>query len=189
MKKLLVALMLLAMSSLASAQPYIGLFADADGTHCYADMPIGAPVTIHVMALIEDIPAITAAEFRIDNFTGSPGYPTSIVTQTWNSPLTVGTIDYGFSIAFTVPKPGPVVALGTIEYLTFDPTWIGADYVMTTDVTLDSGNLVVVDAEYITIPVGRGTYTFNCTNPELCPCYDETIPTQDASWGSIKALY
>jgi len=189
MKKLLVALMLLAMSSIAGAQPYIGIFADAEGTHCYADMPVGAPVTIHVMACIEDIPAITAAEFRIDNYTGNPGYPTSIVTQTWNSTLTVGEIDWGFSIAFQSPQPGPMVALGTIEYLTFNPTWIPMDYVMTTDVTMDSGNLVVVDAGFVTIPVGRGTFTFNCTNPEFCPCYDETIPTQDASWGAIKALY
>lgn len=189
MKKLLVALMLLAMSSVAGAQPYIGLFADAEGTHCYGDMPIGAAFTIHVMAYVEDIPAITAAEFRIDNYTGNPGYPISIVTVAWNSDLVVGTIDYGFSIAFPTPQPGPMVPLGTIEYLTFDPAWMGQDYVMTTDVTLDSGNLVVVDADFVTIDVGRGTFTFNCTDPGLCPCYDESIPTQDASWGSIKALY
>ncbi|MBN2171624.1 MAG: hypothetical protein JW819_09940 [Candidatus Krumholzibacteriota bacterium] len=190
MKKLMLALLLLvAMSSLASAENYIGLFADVDGTYCYGDVEVGVPLVVHVMAMLDpDIEGITAAEFRIDNYPGNPGYPIGITTPTWDSPLTVGTLDWGFSIAFSIPQPGPIVHMGTIEFLAFDPTWIAGELVMEVVETNDSGNLVVVDFDYNTIPVSGGQYTFNCLVPENCPCI-VGVPTQDSSWGSVKALY
>jgi len=190
MKKLMLALLLLvAMSSLASAENYIGVFADVDGTYCYGDVAVGTPLVVHVMAMLDpDITVLTAAEFRIDNYPGNPGYPTGITTETWDSPLTVGNIDWGFSIAFQTPQPGPIVHFGTIEFLAFDPTWIEGEWVMTVAETNDSGNLVVVDGDYITIPVSGGQYTLNCLVPENCPCIIG-VPTAQSSWGSVKALY
>ncbi|MBN2171623.1 MAG: hypothetical protein JW819_09935 [Candidatus Krumholzibacteriota bacterium] len=195
MKKSVIALamglMLLASGAMAFENNLIGIFAEPEALTCAAAAPVGMPMNIYIIAWLVDIPAITAAEFRIDNYTGNPGYPNAIVTQTWNSPLTVGTIDEGFSIAFTEAQPGPIVELGHIEYLIFNPTFPGEDYKMCVAETLDSGNLVVVDAAYVTIPVDGWCFVFNCVvgGPNgNCECLD-TIPVQDSNWGAVKALY
>ena len=69
--------------------------------------------------------------------------------------------------------------------------WPGGDSQWCIMPTADSNNLVVVDDAYNLIPVEGWCFVANCVIGGQfgdCPCGDE-IPTEDASWGSIKSLY
>jgi hypothetical protein len=56
----------------------------------------------------------------------------------------------------------------------------------------DSGFLGVVDLDYNEVPCEEALhfFTFNCTGslPDGCDCF-EGVAAEDATWGSIKALY
>ena len=72
MKKLMVALlMLVAVTSVAGAQSWIGIFAnDIPEMICYADIAPGAPVPVYIFAVIaegEFENGIVAAEFKVGN--------------------------------------------------------------------------------------------------------------------------
>lgn len=189
MKKLMVALLMLAaMSSFALAQDFIGIFADVEGTTCDAAIVEYAPVVVHVMAYIPNVPGgITAVEFMIDNYPGNPGYPTGTATPAWDSDLVIGDVSFDISIAFSEPQYGPYAHLGTIEFLMFDPAWIGDDYVMTVAPGMDCECLVVVDDLFEIVDVMGGQFTFNCTTGE-CLCLQGTA-TEDTSWSAVKALF
>ncbi|MBN2171034.1 MAG: hypothetical protein JW819_06935, partial [Candidatus Krumholzibacteriota bacterium] len=156
-----------------------------------------------------DIPSIVAAEFRVDNLPVEQCY----ITEDWASPLYLGNLDWGFSIAFMEPQAWPIVYLGTVRFLAYED--VGPDYAMHVAETNDSGNLVVVDAELNTIPVSGGWHWFNCSVPEDCMCVPNCgLPREDyiglfsdlgatycyqdlplvtpaagASWGGVKSLY
>jgi len=189
MKKLMVALLMLAaMSSFAFAQDFIGMFSDADGTACDAVLTPYEPLTVHVMAYIPNVPGgITAAEFSVANYPGNPGYPTGSATETWDSDLVIGSLEWDFSIAFSAPVFGPFAHLGSIEFLEFDDTWIGDDYVMTVMPGNDCGCLVVVDDVFEIVDVMGGMFTFDCTTGD-CLCLESTA-TSESSWSAVKALF
>jgi hypothetical protein len=187
MKKLMVALLMLAaMTSLASAD-FIGIFADDQGVECQAAIVAYEPLVVHVMAYIPNVPGgITAVEFSVANYPGSPGYPTGTATPAWDSDLVIGDISFDISIAFSEPQYGPFAHIGTIEFLMFDPAWIGNDHVMAVAPGNDCECLVVVDDLFEIIEVDGGIFTFNCTG--TCVCLEETA-TQDSSWSAVKSLF
>ncbi len=191
MKKLMAALLLLvAMSSVAAAQsqPFIGLYADDTAVLCEADLTPFVPMNVYVFAVLPetDIPAITAAEFRIDNL---PGPAAAIITPTWNTTLVIGTMGHDLALAFTPPLPGPVALLGTLQFLALAD--LGADFRMTIMPGNDCNCLVVVDTDYIEWDCEPDHFfTFNCTGALEYGCNCQpTIATEDATWGQIKALY
>ncbi len=188
MKKLMVALLMLtAMTSFASAD-FIGIFTDENGTDCHADIIEYEPLVVHVMAYIPNVPGgITAAEFSIANYPGNPGYPTGTATETWDSDLVIGDVTWDFSIAFSEPIYGPFAHLGAIEFLMFDPLWIGEDYIMTVAPGNDCACLVVVDDLFEIVDVDGGQFTFNCVQTS-CLCLEDTA-TQDSSWSAVKSLF
>jgi len=192
MKKLMVALLMLtAMASFSNAQlpQLIGIFTDDMGTACDAPIVTYAPVAVHVMAYIPNLPGgITAVEFSIANYPGNPGYPTGTATPTWDSDLVIGDVSYDISIAFSAPIYGPFAHLGQIEFLMFDPAWIGDDYVMTVAPGNDCECLVVVDDLFEIVNVEGGMFTFNCTTGD-CVCYEGGTATEDTSWSAVKALF
>lgn len=191
MKKLMAALLLLvAMSSVAAAQgdPFIGIYADDAGVSCQANVTQYVSTTVYVMAYLPaDIPGMTACEFRIDNL---PTAAMSINTFAWNTTLVIGTPDYGIALAFAPALPGPLCLLGTISF--FPLQAFPADWRMTIMPSNDSGNLVIVDLDYNEVPCSADPYffTFNCTGslPGQCD-FTIGVATEDATWGSIKALY
>ncbi len=188
MKRLVITLLLLAaMSSIAAAESYIGMFDDVQATICYGDTEVYVTKSVHFIAYLDpEIPAITAAEFSVPNLPESGAL--GIVTASWNTTLVIGNLDYGIALAFSDPVPGPLAALGTVDFFPIDAAWIGADYLMEVLAAQDSGNLVVVDDGFVTIPVLGGNYTFNCSNPDECDCVD-SVPVSPTSWSAVKALY
>ncbi len=187
------ALGILLLASAVSAQEssYIGIFYDADALECAGIIPlyISTPVNI-IVSLTPDIPAITAAEFRIDgvNFTAAD----AIVSFAWASTLTIGDpLGDGFAIAFNLAQEGPLVFLGTMSLFSINPAWPGADVAWCIMETLDSFKLVVVDDVFETHDVTGWCFIANCTPGGPygnCGCLD-TIATEDTSWGAVKALY
>ena len=194
MKKLMVALLVLvAFSNIALAQDdlFIGIFGDDAYSYCYGDVVTYEPMTIYVAAFLSDVvPAITAAEFRVDNWIGSPGYPDGTAIATWNTDLVIGTIDWGLALAFQTPVPGPYALLGTIEMLQMADGWVPADFLMEVMASNDSDFLGVVDTDYNTIETLGGLFTFNCSDVIFCPCIDNmSSATESSDFSSIKALY
>ncbi len=185
MKKLMVALLLLvAVSSVASAQvPFIGMYADDQAVICHADLPLYATTSVYFYAILPpEIVAITAVEFRVDNL---PDAALANVIPNWNTPLVIGDLGYGIALAFSPALAGPTAFLGQVDFFAIADA--GPDFVMTVMESNDSGMLVVVDDGYNTIDATGGIFTFNCSTGN-CECED-TVATEDSSWGSIKALY
>jgi hypothetical protein len=187
MKKLMVALLLVLVSSSAFAQnPTIGIYEDMDYTICFGDLELYVQKAISVVAwLPPDILGVTAVEFKIDNL---PSGANGIVTPAWNSDLVIGDPNWDISIAFPEAQPGPFVLIGTLSFLMIDVSWVGPDHVIMIQAGNDCDCLVIVDDVFNEHTADGGMYTFNCTNPDACDCFLET-PTEDASWGSVKALY
>ncbi len=183
MKKMMIALLLLiAMSSVASAVPFIGMFVDDQAVICHKPIEVYVATDVYFFALVEDIPAITACEFAVD---GLPDAALAIVTPAWATPLAIGTLGYGLALAFTPAVPGPTCFLGTVGF--FAMADFGPDYLMSVVETYDSNVLAVVDDEYNTIAAEGGIFTFNCSTDQ-CLC-TPGVATEDATMSSIKALY
>ena len=182
------ALGLMLLASGASAANTIGLFGDVDGTLCSADFPLYQTTNVHVVVILDmiDTTGITAAEFLIGGVEFTPA--DAIVSAAWNSPLTIGDPlgPDGFSIAFTDCTPGPIVPLGMISFFVINAAgWPAANTTWCVVPTNDSGNLAVVDCNYVTVPADGWCFIANCTSG---PC-DCGVATEDASWGAVKALY
>jgi hypothetical protein len=188
MKKLMVALLLVLVSSTALAQnPTIGIYEDDTYTICYGDIVPFVQKMIYVVAwLPPEIAGITAVEFKIDNLPPDDGG--GIITPAWNSDLVIGDVNWDISIAWPGPQAGPYVLIGTLSFLVIVDGWIPMDHVMMVQEGNDCQCLVVVDDNFVEYPADGGMYTFNCTDPEQCGCFED-IPTEATNWGSVKALY
>ncbi len=190
MRQLVLVMLCLAVAGPGIAQGLIGIFADdVWGSECHAPIEEYVPMMVHVMAVVPDIDAVTAAEFRIANYPGNPGYPIGSAYEYWNSDLIIGDITWDFSIAFSEPQPGPLIHLGSIEFTMFDPTWILDDWIMTVGEGADCECLVVVDADFEIVDVMGGQFTFNCTDPSWCYCSWFPTATHESSWSAIKQLF
>jgi hypothetical protein len=180
---------LLIISSHATAESYISLFADEQGTRCHTDLILGQPLILHVIAVLDEpITALTAAEFRIRNWPTETGPTSGYILETWNTDLTMGDIEWGKSLAFDSPLPGPLAHLGTIQIMANSNDWLGADYEFIVSFSYVAENLVIIDENFETFEVAGGTFTFNCSTPGQCECL-ESVAVQKVSWGSLKALY
>ncbi len=177
-------MILVLMAGTAFAQDsVIGIYFDDAATICDADLATYVTTTVNVIAILPaNIPAITAAEFRISNLPLDPAC--AILTQNWNTPLVIGTVDYGIALAFSPALPGPYALLGTLDIFLLDANCVGADHEVLVEAALDSGNLVVVDEGYNEHPAIGWFFKFNCTTG--CSCQ---TATEESSWGGVKALY
>lgn len=181
-------------------------------------LPAGAlaqyePAEVHVVvSLGSHVSGLAAAEFRIIDLP----WDFCLIEQAWDSPLTIGNIDYGFAIAFTELQSGPLVHLGTLTITAFEPA--GDDYVMWVYPSLQSNQLVIVNENYEEVVAVGWFHAFNCQ--DWCDCMypddgkgparedpqinlwavpdeeicDQELPvypttTAGSSWGAVKALY
>ena len=191
MRKIVIVVAMMLAASMASAE-MIGLYADEAATVCHATLMPGAPVPTYIIATLTQLAdaGIVAAEFKID---GLPlnGYEFGgMVTVIPTSDVVVGSLYEDFSIAWDAPQGAGtgIVLIAQVDFLSFSPTWVGTDQLMQV-VEGDVCNcLVVVDEVYVAHDALGGSFWGNCSNPEDCQCIEDTA-TQDASWGSVKALF
>jgi hypothetical protein len=191
MKKSVIAALILSLmlaAGVASAS-VIGIFGDQDATTCTADATVPYTSTVvYFMAVLDDINSMSACEFGA---TGVDLTGMAIATVTWNTDLVIGNImsPDGIALAFSTPPTAPLAYLGNISY--FLLAALPADHVMAI-VPSGVGNIVVVNAETAEeVPAEGWSCVVNCTlgGPfGNCLCED-TIATEDANWGQIKALY
>jgi hypothetical protein len=179
------------MAGVANAS-IIGIFGEEGAITCSKvwNAPY-AQLSVYFCALLDDIDSMSACEFGATGVSqGATG--ALAATAVWNTPLVIGNIMLpdGVALAFPEPLLPPLAYLGRIDYvggLTPPP----ADFVMQV-VPSGAGNLVVVDAGTATTYPAQGwRLIVNCTIGGAhgnCGCED-TIATEDANWGQIKALY
>ena len=187
MKKLIATLLLLAASSslvLAQGMPTIGIYDDANYTICYGNISQYVTKTVYFAAwLPPEIPSMTACEFAVS---GLPGPAEAILTPTWTTTLVIGTLDYDLALAWTNPQVGPWVLLGTLAI--FPLAAFPMDDLMTVVPGQACLCLTIVDGDFVEHDAAGGMYTFNCSDPAGCLCFEETA-TEDLNWGSLKSLY
>ncbi len=170
-------------------------------------------VDVHVVVLLESIPELSAAEFRVDNL---PIGPCSVEAE-WNTDLIIGDVETGIALAFSPALTGPTVHLGTLHITCFEP--LDDDYMMCVMESVDSGVLAVVDGDFITHDAYGLAHRFNTEAPDWCHCYAhrskrdrnvpyivlladpingnicgqdmpvDTTPTQTDTWSRVKSLY
>ncbi len=180
------ALSLMLLASGASAANVIGLFGDVDATQCSKTFGVYVYTDVYIIAILDmiDTTGITAAEFLVDGVNAGAG--DAIVAITWASPLTIGDVlgPDGFSIAFPECQPGPMIHLGTMSFFVLNGAYPAPDSRWCVVPTNDSGNLAVVDCQYVTVPADGWCFIANCTAG--CDC---GIATEESTWGGVKALY
>lgn len=181
------ALSLFLMAGAASAS-VIGIFGDTGATTCQKAFNVPyTSVEVYFCALLDDVASISAVEF------GATGInlPPNIMTVTWDTPLAIGDImaDGGVALAFPTPKAAPLAYLGKISY--FLLAALPQNHVMQVGPS-QYGNLLIVDYETATEIEAIGwRLVANCVvGGEFGDCLCEnSVATEDAAWGQIKALY
>ncbi len=161
---------------------HIGLYLDQEAQVCQAPLEgAGQIIYARILAVVPDLAdageGITACEFRLDNLPVNHGDVDGIWTVEWTTELVIGEPVDGVALAWTEPQPGPVIELGLMTFYSMDNTdWVGADHVVLAKEALFGGTLGVVDQDNNFIPVGGGEFTFNCSDPEGCVCFEPGDP-------------
>ncbi|MBC8366195.1 hypothetical protein H8E52_02175 [bacterium] len=190
-KKVIVVAAMMLFAGVANAD-VIGVFADDQGGACTTTIMPYVPVDIFIVAILTETfdGGITAAEFKIDNWVGNPGYPIGITAMSYTSDLIIGAIDDDFSIAWNAPQGAGngIVLIGSANLTMFDAAWIGPDHMMTVAAGNSCACLVTVDDIFEIHNAQGGLFWFNCSVPEDCVCLLETA-TEETSWSSVKALF
>ncbi len=190
-KKVIVVAAMVLFAGVANAD-VIGVFADDQGGACTAMIMPYVPVDIFIMAILTETfdGGITAAEFKVTNWPGNPGYPTGITNIAYTSDLIIGDIETDLSIAWPGPQGAGngFVLIGSANLTMFDPAWIGPDHMMQVEAGDECACLVTVDDIFEIHEAQGGLFWFNCSIPEECVCLLETA-TEETSWSSVKALF
>ncbi len=159
---------------------HIGLYLDTDAQICQG--PLDGPgqiVTVRVLAVLPDYEGsgISACEFSVAGLPPSAP-PEGFWSVTWTTDLIIGNLETGIALAWGTPQPGPIVEIGTITFMSLQADdWIGPDHTLAALPGFSHADLIVVDAESATeLSVGGGRFTFNCSDPPSCPCYEGSEP-------------
>ena len=181
----LLPLALLASSAARAGDDTIGLYADEAATLCAAPLVAFQPLSVYVIATLDDLDWVMAAEFAIAGFPGSPGYPLGSCTPHWASPLVIGETAADIAIAFPQPLAGPAVLLGRLEFLAYGSSWVGANHGMQVVAGSAKDAILLVDGDAVEREVRGGRFTFNCS--ANCDCGPSG--TASLSFSEVKELY
>jgi hypothetical protein len=186
MNKLLITIfMVLLATSVFAQSPMIGLYADEAGTVRFAGIePYVAPLVLYAIASWPidhpDLAAgITAVEFKFDNLPENEGYPIGTVDIENASDLLIGDFWTDYSLAFSEPQGAGLgfFSFSTLEFMSFDVTWIPEGHLVTTTIGDDCECMVLVDSVFeIHDAVGE---TF----------YFSAVAAETSTWSQVKNLY
>jgi hypothetical protein len=188
-------LSIIAIASSPSDAAVIGFFSHEDGQTC--DVDIEPYVSVDIYLLISWWPfefqeGVTGASFGTANLPENLGYPTGFINEYWNSDNHWGDLHTEFSIFFDEPVGvgERYATLGRLEFLMFDPTWIGSHHQIIIVAGEDCWCLDVYDDIGNPVSVDGGWFTFNC-NGDPCEydCFPPPTPAREDSWSTVKALF
>lgn len=179
MKKALlltVALMLCAGAAFAQYGT-IGLYGDMGGTSCWLNDKVAGLTPYYVVHM--NTVSAAAAEFAAPK--------PACLLATWLSdtnafPVTIGNSQTGVSIGYGSCRAAPVLIL-TLNYFTAGTTPACCLYPVLPHPI--NGGPWMVDCTQTQYPVGTNIAVVN--GNETCTC--ESVPTEDTTWGGVKALY
>ena len=184
-KVLLLALVIVASASLASAQTgnggQIGLFSDMGGTNCFlVDAGPGlAPVySVHTLS-----PGATASQFMVVNhgFTGS-----NVGESAATGMLAQGAAFTGLAVAYGGPCIIGSAQIYMINFFTSGTSAPCSWMEVVPDPIAPTGTIEIADCQ---VPPTKlvGTGGQLVVNPDgTCECAN---PVEETSWGKIKSLY
>lgn len=168
-----------------AGEDLLGLFADQSASLCAAPSAAYATTSLYVIACLDAIDVVTAAEFALAGFSLSPGYPLGTCAAQWNSPLVIGTLEDDFAIAFNTPLAGPFALLGRLDFTPYGADWPGANGQLRVIPGSARTAIILVDSEAAECEVLGGRFTFNCS--ENCHC--GPAGTASLSISEVKQLY
>ena len=187
MRKILTIALALTMCSGAAMADKIGIYADAGGTNCSFNPAAFALVTLYIVHDAEGGGKVS--KFMISDLSGMTPTGSSVQAPF----LAIGTYAAGIEIAYPECQNGKVV-IGTLGYF-------HQAEVMNCSRTVQvvphpgsqvPGEVIVVDCNlpFGNIEVAQGGRAWGGTDPVACgDCFEPTVPTNESTWGGIKALY
>jgi hypothetical protein len=181
-KALLLTFALMLVAGMAFGEPgRIGIFSDpTGGNNCnLTDSPAGTKnfYVVHI-----DATSVSGSQFLAkvpDCFTGTfskDTYPAGF--------LNIGTSQIGLSVVYDPYCSNSPVLLVTIELNVLGTTPACCVWRVTADPAVSSGEIEVADCEYNVLFATGYHALFNTDT--TCNC---SIPTEDTTWGQVKALY
>lgn len=164
------------------------------------------PTQVHVVYLNTlDLDEVVAAQFAVGNLPLAQ----CTITEHWNTDMVIGNVIDGLDLYFPTPLTGQLMHLGWLEFTVWEP--IEDDYLFSVIPHPGSGQLIIIDGVFNTIPVDGGNHIFNCVDlygcagmicgGELGLWTDDTatecsqdvevfvVPVEAGSWSTIKSLY
>jgi hypothetical protein len=173
---------LLLFASDAAAQNSIAIYEDPAGTYCNILEVVPGVRTFY--AVLHTTGA-TAVAFSAPLPSCTNGM--TILAELGPCPLCIaGTIPGGAWVSFGECVTGAAVAV-SIQVFAFGLSSQCCAYPVLPHPNLASGKIEMVDCDDNTVFLVGGTSYFN-VNPSVCDCF-VPLPTEQTSWGRIKALY
>ena len=188
---------------LASSAGEVRFYAlEEDGFICDTDIEPFVPVEIYLIirwspySWNEFPEGVIGARFSVSNLPENLGYPTGWIIESWYSDHYYGDLETEFTLLFDESQGAQsrYVVCGSLEFLMFDPLWIGEDYVFSIVAGDDCHCIVIFDHEGHEHDAYGSGFAFNCT-PDPCEwgsyevCWPPTVPTAASSWSTVKALF
>ncbi len=190
MRMLLVSILLICFHTPSSANLWdtIGIWDNPVNGWCYATIYPYTPRVIYIVALFDDLSSISRAHFNIDNYPGSPGYPLGLIEVIWHSDTVDGDLQTEINLHWNEPQSGPLVLLGTLEVLIFDPNWLGPDYYMQIGPISTHGYPKLYDQEGHEYHVCSGDFYINCSSYDCwCSCIPDAA--EPSTWSQVKSIF
>lgn len=182
MKKVLVLTLAIVVSaSMAFAQGgQIGTFADTQGNDCNVSTAVPGLVTVRVVHL--NAPGVTASQFKATM--PACAAPTIWLSDTPVFAVTIGNSQSGVAIGYGACNATPlhILSISLFAQGAFSTCCV---WPVTPDPAVPSGKIEVVDCGGQLI-YGSGLNGL-LNGDATCSC--ASVPTEETSWGAVKALY
>ncbi len=190
MKKILLMTLALTVCAGATMADHFGLCTDEAGTDCTLSTLVGPPAnnTFYVIHHFNANGA-TAAQFKINDLSGlfaASQQTTFLAIGTWNTDL---------SLAYGSCLLGDIIAI-QLNFFWFGNPISGCNNTLEVAAAPTSplpGEIATVECDFETVTSATGGSGWVSTDgsAENCPvsCCNSVNPTQENTWGGIKALY
>jgi len=156
---------------------------------CWADIGPFQTVDIYIFARpdLEDCPSgIIAAEFKIDNWMESPGYPDGQTVIDYTG-FVEGDLATDLTITWVEPQTNAWVLIAKVSVTSFSDDWIDHDYEIRPVNGDACGCIIVVDDTFNDHPANGMPFVFNPWDPWMLWCRPPQVV--ESSWSSVKALF
>lgn len=180
------------------AQGYIGIWnvpnPSESPNDCCSELIPFEPLTLYIVAYLDTVfdEGVRGAQFKIQNWPGST-YPDGLVTIITDAHTVNGDIDQDITLIFVETIPGPWALLASLQFVQFEPNWIGYDHKLTIAEGDDCDCLDIVGASLDGQTIRGysaegGAFLINPWALE-CSCEWSFVASTPLNWTLFKSLY